>query len=313
MNSICKPSRSASGARSIPCYTSLSPAEGRTILAKATLTTAEAATSDATTNGPETSETWPGFLCNSELFQLDRFEFMMSCMRWGPLTVLLVVAMCGCAAPLVRYQASHASLRPDQRLNNLPGFRLQGSDKGISAAVESDIADLADVRRAVRYYREDAYATWDDCISSIRVAPGWRAIVYSDKDFLGESLEITADVPNLKLVKGSCHGPKKGLNDCITSIRAWRRRPHHADVRVWSWLLSLFQRTGVPAQATRVTKPCDVTGCDGTMAFDDTEWPAYGTWVCDRDSGHRELLHGEWRPSVKACTFAGCEGVMTEG
>jgi hypothetical protein len=48
------------------------------------------------------------------------------------------------------------------------------------------------------------------------------------------------------------------------------------------------------------------------MAFDDTEWPAYGTWVCDRDSGPRELIHGEWRPEVvKACTFPGCKGVMT--
>jgi hypothetical protein len=48
------------------------------------------------------------------------------------------------------------------------------------------------------------------------------------------------------------------------------------------------------------------------MAFDDTEWPSYGTWVCDRDSGHRELVYGQWRPTqVKACTFAGCKGVMT--
>ena len=83
-------------------------------------------------------------------------------------------------------------------------------------------------------------------------------------------------------------------------------------MRAWSWLLSLFQRTGVPAQVTRATKPCEVTGCAGTMAFDDTEWPSYGTWVCDRDSGHRELVYGQWRPTqVKACTFAGCKGVMT--
>jgi hypothetical protein len=48
------------------------------------------------------------------------------------------------------------------------------------------------------------------------------------------------------------------------------------------------------------------------MAFDDREWPTYGTWVCDRDSGHRELLYGEWRPEVvKPCTFPGCKGVMT--
>ena len=48
------------------------------------------------------------------------------------------------------------------------------------------------------------------------------------------------------------------------------------------------------------------------MAFDDTEWPTYGIWVCDRDSSHCWLLHGDETPSVKACTFAGCRGVMTD-
>ena len=62
----------------------------------------------------------------------------------------------------------------------------------------------------------------------------------------------------------------------------------------------------------QVTKPCDVTGCGGTMAFDDTEWPSYGILVCDRDSSHCWLLNGDETPSVKACTFAGCRGVMTD-
>ena len=53
-------------------------------------------------------------------------------------------------------------------------------------------------------------------------------------------------------------------------------------VRAWSSLLSLFRRSGAPAEATRVTKPCIVAGCDGTMGFDYTEWPSYGTWICRR-------------------------------
>jgi hypothetical protein len=155
-----------------------------------------------------------------KLFQLDRFGFMMSSMRRGPFTVLLVVAMSGCAAPIIRYTlpTPPSDLTSGLIIYENPDYKDR-RQKNMSAAVESDIADLWYYDGPCVYDREDLYATWDDCISSIRVAPGWRAIVYSDKDFLGESLEISADVPNLKLVKGSCHGPKKGLNDCITSIR----------------------------------------------------------------------------------------------
>jgi hypothetical protein len=60
-------------------------------------------------------------------------------------------------------------------------------------------------------------SNWNDCVSSIRVAPGWRATIYRDDDFHGDSLELTADAPNLQLVPGSC--PHDGFNDCITSIR----------------------------------------------------------------------------------------------
>jgi hypothetical protein len=59
--------------------------------------------------------------------------------------------------------------------------------------------------------------TWKNCVSSIRVAPGWKATIYTDTDFGGKSLEVSADVANLQLVSGACdHG---GLNDCIESVR----------------------------------------------------------------------------------------------
>ena len=57
---------------------------------------------------------------------------------------------------------------------------------------------------------------WNDCLSSIRVAPGWRAIVYTNDDFKGESLEVTGEVANLQLVAGGCD--HDGLNDCVSSI-----------------------------------------------------------------------------------------------
>ena len=62
---------------------------------------------------------------------------------------------------------------------------------------------------------------WNDCMSSLRVATGWRVTVYRDDDFDGESFDATSDVPNLALVRGSCG--KGGLNDCITSIRVVRQ------------------------------------------------------------------------------------------
>jgi len=60
---------------------------------------------------------------------------------------------------------------------------------------------------------------WNDCVSSFRVAPGWRVQVYRDDDFKGQSLSASQDVPNLQLVAGSCD--HDGLNDCITSVRVF--------------------------------------------------------------------------------------------
>jgi hypothetical protein len=59
--------------------------------------------------------------------------------------------------------------------------------------------------------------SWKNCISSIRVAAGWKATLYTNTNYQGRSLELTADVANLQLVNGDCdHG---GFNDCIESIR----------------------------------------------------------------------------------------------
>jgi hypothetical protein len=58
---------------------------------------------------------------------------------------------------------------------------------------------------------------WNDCISSIRIAPGWHATLYRDSDYDGTALEVTGDLPNLQLVGGDCS--HDGMNDCITSIK----------------------------------------------------------------------------------------------
>lgn len=91
--------------------------------------------------------------------------------------------------------------------------------RGDSAHITSDIRDLRDVRGPCAHADGDGSTSfdWNDCISSVRVAPGWRATLYRDDGFRDDSLEVTSDVANLQLVNHDC--PKDGLNDCVTSIR----------------------------------------------------------------------------------------------
>lgn len=41
---------------------------------------------------------------------------------------------------------------------------------------------------------------WTDCVSSIRVADGWRAVVYQHDTFRGDSLTVTSDIPDLSRI-----------------------------------------------------------------------------------------------------------------
>lgn len=102
---------------------------------------------------------------------------------------------------------------------------------GASALVTGDLGDLKDFRGPCpgevtpggppTFTPSFGDPNWNDCMSSLKVAPGWRVTVYRDDDFDGESFDATSDVPNLTLVRGSCG--KGGLNDCITSIRVGRQ------------------------------------------------------------------------------------------
>jgi hypothetical protein len=84
------------------------------------------------------------------------------------------------------------------------------------------VRDLEDFEGPCEHTTTDATGTstisdWNDCVSSIRVAPGWRVEAYRDDNFRGQSISAGADVPNLQLVAGTCD--HEGLNDCITSVR----------------------------------------------------------------------------------------------
>ena len=93
---------------------------------------------------------------------------------------------------------------------------------GNSAHITGDIADLREFIGPCFHGDPDNTARdWNDCVSSVRVAPGWRATIYRDTGYRDDSLEITEDVPNLALVNGDCD--HDGLNDCVSSVRVSQR------------------------------------------------------------------------------------------
>jgi hypothetical protein len=97
---------------------------------------------------------------------------------------------------------------------------------GESAHITQDIKDLKDFKGPCLEFEGGPYGgttkdVWNDCISSIRVAPGWRATLYRDDDFKGDRLELTEDVPNLEMTSGRCD--KGGFNDCVTSLHIIQR------------------------------------------------------------------------------------------
>jgi len=97
---------------------------------------------------------------------------------------------------------------------------------GVSAHLTADVSDLSlysgGCKEVCSYsqYGSTCTSYWGDCVSSIKVAPGWKATVCVKSDFGGGSEEFTADVPNLGQIAGPCRG---SWNDCISSIRVRRQ------------------------------------------------------------------------------------------
>lgn len=104
---------------------------------------------------------------------------------------------------------SHARRSRDHRL--CP-FRFRGT----SQQVGIDVPDLGKVEGPCQIDENGGGGSWNDCISSIRVLPGWQARIYGDKNFRGAVLDVTADVPDLEVIRGDCSG---NYNDCVSSIR----------------------------------------------------------------------------------------------
>lgn len=93
--------------------------------------------------------------------------------------------------------------------------------RGSSQAIAADVANLGKVEGpCAKGDGESTTLSWDDCISSIRVMPGWGVTVYRDREFKGATIELTADSLDLSAITGSCSG---SYNDCISSLRVSRR------------------------------------------------------------------------------------------
>ena len=94
---------------------------------------------------------------------------------------------------------------------------------GNSAHLTADLPDLRDFRGpCIKDDGDTSTRDWNDCVSSVRVAPGWRATLYRGTNYRDDALEITADVANLQLVREhDCD--KGGLNDCVSSVRVGQR------------------------------------------------------------------------------------------
>ena len=89
---------------------------------------------------------------------------------------------------------------------------------GKSAHLTVDLHDLRDFRGPCFEGDDASSRNWNDCVSSVRVAPGWRATLYRGPHYRDDALEIAEDVANLQLVREhDCS--RGGLNDCVSSVR----------------------------------------------------------------------------------------------
>lgn len=92
---------------------------------------------------------------------------------------------------------------------------------GPSQAINVDVADLGKVQGSCSSGAEGETPTWANCVSSVKVMPGWSATFYRKANYKGESFAVTADAPNLRDLRGPCD--KDSFNDCVSSIRVARQ------------------------------------------------------------------------------------------
>jgi peptidase inhibitor family I36 len=93
---------------------------------------------------------------------------------------------------------------------------------GPSAHVTADIPDLETVRGPC-VGSDTSSDSWDDCASSVRVAPGWRATLYEDPNYKGWAADVGEEnAADFLRVRGPCS--RDTFNDCASSVRVFRVR-----------------------------------------------------------------------------------------
>jgi hypothetical protein len=134
-----------------------------------------------------------------------------------------LVAALALGAGAVACELKHLPTAPDELVDGIVVYE-EANYRGRSAHITSDIADLRTVDGPCAHSDSErgTYLDWNDCISSVKVAPGWQATLYRDDNYRDDERTTTVDLPNLQLVsEHDC--PHDGLNDCVTSIRVRRQ------------------------------------------------------------------------------------------
>lgn len=126
--------------------------------------------------------------------------------------VVLATAGCGTAPTKLPQADSGLTIYVDRNYQH--GYLTLDQDQPNLEKIEGPCSKTSD-----NYGSTPPY-TWDDCVSSVQLSPGWTATLYVDKNYQGGSLTVTEDIPNLKNVQGKCGDD---MDDCVSSIRV--RRP----------------------------------------------------------------------------------------
>lgn len=127
--------------------------------------------------------------------------------------VLAAAVLAACASDVVR-------LGPTPPGEGIVIF-LHADFAGPSQALNVDVSDLSRLEGACSSGEEGEMPSWTDCISSVKVMPGWTATLYRDKNYKGASVAVSADTPSLLNLRGPCD--KDSFNDCVSSIRVARQ------------------------------------------------------------------------------------------
>jgi Peptidase inhibitor family I36 len=127
-------------------------------------------------------------------------------------SLLLLTLLVGCG--------SVSALGPtpaDEGIVIYPHASFIGPAQGINV----DVPNLGKVQGPCSTGAEGEVPSWNDCVSSVRVLPGWTATLYEDPDYKGRSMRLTGDAPDLTALGGPCKNST--FNDCVSSIRVARQ------------------------------------------------------------------------------------------